>query len=178
MVSKLIVNQHFPRLAEELKSFVAGTNSAAIASYNQVMKITGRMLQQQGKIMPHDKTNARNALRDVQAHMIPPEVPDMTMIRTAFELVLGDLKKEADVCVQNTTKVTGSILDDMIRRLDKRRDKPDLRQLTVNDITDAIMEQISGADIPDEEREKIRENLVGIFQSVSRTSVTKSRGKK
>lgn len=167
IVSQLLENPQFPRLVEQIRAFVDGTNSAAIESYNQVMRITGKLLQRQCKVMPHDKTNAQKALQDVKDHMIPAAVPDMTMIRTAFELLLNDLKKQADEHVKTQAKLTSDIMQDMIRRLDKRHSKPDLRQYTVNEIVESIVEQVDTMDMSDEKKTETREHLLAVFKSVS-----------
>lgn len=167
VVSQLLENPQFPRLVEQIRAFVDGTNSAALETYNQVMKVTGKLLQRQGKIMPHDKTNAQKALQDVKDHMIPAAVPDMTMIRTTFELLLNDLKKQADEHVQSQAKLTNDIMQDMIRRLDKRHNKADLRQYTMYDIVDAIVEQVDTLDMDEQKKNETREHLLAVFKTVA-----------
>lgn len=125
------------------------------------------MLQRQSKIMPHDKTNARNAIKDIKDHIVPPELPEMTMIRTAFEKVLLDLKRQGDEHVKAQTKLTSDMMDDMIHRLEKRHDKPDLRQYTVDDIVDAIVEQVNTMDMTDEKKTETREHLLAFFKTVA-----------
>lgn len=167
VVSQLLTNPYFPQLTQDIRAFIDGTETAALASYNQVMKVTGRMLQRQSKIMPHDKTNARNAIKDIKDHIVPPELPEMTMIRTAFEKVLLDLKRQGDEHVKAQTKLTSDIMDDMIHRLEKRHDKPDLRQYTVDDIVDAIVEQVDTLDMDEQKKNETREHLLAVFKSVA-----------
>lgn len=73
---------------------------------------------------------AKLALKDLRSHMIPPMLPDMVMIRTAFEALLTDLMRQADANVKEQTKLTGEIMENMIRHLEKRQNSFDLKQMS------------------------------------------------
>lgn len=118
------------KLVEQLRAFVDGTESAALGTYRQTLSITGRLLQKQGKTNPRDRTAAKLALKDLRSHMIPPMLPDMVMIRAAFEALLTDLKRQADAHVKEQTKLTGEIMENMIRHLEKRQNSSDLKRMS------------------------------------------------
>lgn len=140
IVSQLIENPYFGKMVQELRAVVDGTNSAAMATYYQVMNIAGKLLNRQAKVLPHDKINAKNALEDVKAHRVPPMLPDMTMVRTSFEQLLSDIVRQARESLEMHDKLTEDIMTNMIHRLEKRHAKPDLRQYTKEDIVEAIVE--------------------------------------
>lgn len=130
IVGQLLEISYFPRLVEQLRAFVDGTESAALGTYRQTLSITGRLLQKQGKTNPRDRMAAKLALKDLRSHMIPPMLSDMVMIRTAFEALLTDLKRQADAHVKEQTKLTGEIMENMIRHLEKRQNSFDLKQMS------------------------------------------------
>lgn len=130
IVGQLLENPYFPQLVEQLRAFVDGTESAALGTYRQTLSITGRLLQKQGKTNPRDRVAAKLALKDLRSHMIPPMLPDMVMIRAAFEALLTDLMRQADAHVKEQTKLTGEIMENMIRHLEKRQNSFDLKQMS------------------------------------------------
>lgn len=167
IVSQLLENPYFPRLVEQLRAFVDGTESAALGTYRQTLSITGRLLQKQGKTNPRDRMAAKLALKDLRSHMIPPMLPDMVMIRAAFEALLSDLMRQADAHVKEQTKLTGDIMENMIRHLEKRQNTFDLKQITIDDLADAIVETVDEAGYPADQREKLREQLTVMFRNVA-----------
>ena len=167
IVSQLLENPYFPQLVEQLRAFVDGTESAALGTYRQTLSITGRLLQKQGKTNPRDRMAAKLALKDLRSHMIPPMLPDMVMIRTAFEALLTDLMRQADAHVKEQTKLTSDIMENMIRHLEKRQNTFDLKQITIEDLADAIVETVDEAGYPADQREKLREQLTVMFRNVA-----------
>ena len=128
---------------------------------------TANLLQKQGKTNPRDKTAARLALKDLRSHMIPPMLPDMVMIRAAFEALLTDLMRQADAHVKEQTKLTGDIMENMIRHLERRQNSFDLKKITIDDLADAIVETVNEAGYPADQREKLREQLTVMFRNVA-----------
>lgn len=167
IVSQLLESPYFPRLVEQLRAFVDGTESAALGTYRQTLSITGRLLQKQGKTNPRDRMAAKLALKDLRSHMIPPMLPDMVMIRAAFEALLSDLMRQADAHVKEQTKLTSDIMENMIRHLEKRQNSFDLKQITIDDLADAIVETVDEAGYPADQREKLREQLTVMFRNVA-----------
>lgn len=167
IVSQLLENPYFPRLVEQLRAFVDGTESAALGTYRQTLRITAKLLQKQGKTNPRDKTAAKLALKDLRSHTIPPMLPDMVMIRTAFEALLTDLMRQADAHVKEQTKLTGDIMENMIRHLERRQNSFDLKKITIDDLADAIVETVNEAGYPADQREKLREQLTVMFRNVA-----------
>ena len=166
IVSQLLENKYFPRLVEEIRCFVDGTNSAGFATYNQVLNINQKLLQHQGKTKPHEKAAAKAAMQELKDRMVPPVVPEMTMIRTAFELVLNDLRRQADEHAKGCAKLTGDIMTDMIQKLEKRKGTLDIKQITINDLSDAIVEQVDVADMDAEQKEKFRSSMLELFSNM------------
>lgn len=167
IVSQLLENPYFPQLVEQLRAFVDGTESAALGTYRQTLRITAKLLQKQGKTNPRDKTAAKLALKDLRSHIVPPMLPDMVMIRTAFEALLTDLMRQANTHVKEQTKLTSDIMEKMIRHLEKRQNSFDLKQITIDDLADAIVETVDEAGYPADQREKLREQLTVMFRNVA-----------
>ena len=92
-------------------------------------------------------------------------LPDMVMIRAAFEALLSDLMRQADAHVKEQTKLTGDIMENMIRHLEKRQNTFDLKQITIDDLTDAIVETVEEAEYPADQREKLRKQLTEMFRN-------------
>lgn len=170
IVSQLLENPYFPQLVEQLRAFVDGTESAALGTYRQTLSITGRLLQKQGKTHPRDKAATKLALKDLRSHMIPPMLPDMVMIRSAFEALLTDLMRQADAHVKEQTKLTSDIMENMIRHLEKRQNTFDLKQITIDDLTDAIVETVEEAGYPADQRDELREQLTEMFRNCAGVS--------
>lgn len=165
IVSQLLENPYFPQLVEQLRAFVDGTESAALGTYRQTLSITGRLLQKQGKMNPRDKAATKLALKDLRSHIVSPMLPDMVMIRAAFEALLTDLMRQADARVKEQTKLTSDIMENMIRHLEKRQNTFDLKQITIDDLTDAIVETVEEAGYPADQRENLRKKLTEMFRN-------------
>ena len=89
------------------------------------------------------------------------------MIRTAFETLLTDLMRQADAHVKEQTKLTGDIMENMIRHLERRQNSFDLKKITIDDLADAIVETVNEAGYPADQREKLREQLTVMFRNVA-----------
>jgi len=170
IVSQLLENPYFPQLVEQLGAFVDGTESAALSTYRQTLSITGRLLQKQGKTHPRDRMVTKLALKDLRSHVFPPMLPDMVMIRTAFEALLTDLKRQADVHVKEQTKLTSDIMENMIRHLEKRQNSFDLKQITIDDLAEAIAETVEEAGYPADKMERLKEQLTEMFRNCAGVS--------
>ena len=165
IVSQLLENPYFSQLVEQLRAFVDGTESAALGTYRQTLNITGRLLQKQGKTHPSDRMAVKLALKDLRSHAVPPMLPDMVMIRTAFEALLTDLMRQADAHVKEQTKLTSDIMENMIQHLEKRQNSFDLKQITIDDLTDAIAETVEEAGYPTDKSEGLKKQLTEMFRN-------------
>ena len=156
-------NPYFAQMVSEIAAFMEGTESTAAATYNGMMKVASKVMYLQGKNHPEDRAAAKAALQDMKNHMIPPMQPDMTMIRSAFENLLADLRRQADEYVQLRANLTSSTMESIIRQLEKRQDGLDLKKITLEDIAGAIAEQLVDTGMPDEKKEGLREKLVEVL---------------
>ena len=114
---------------------------------------------------PRDKAATNFALKDLRSHIVSPMLPDMVMIRAAFEALLTDLMRQADARVKEQTKLTSDIMENMIRHLEKRQNTFDLKQITIDDLTDAIVETVEEAGYPADQRENLRKKLTEMFRN-------------
>ena len=114
---------------------------------------------------PRDKAATKFALKDLRSHIVSPMLPDMVMIRAAFEALLTDLMRQADARVKEQTKLTSDIMENMIRHLEKRQNTFDLKQITIDDLTDAIVETVEEAGYPADQRENLRKKLTEMFRN-------------
>lgn len=116
IVCQLLENPYLPQLVEQLRLFADSTESTALGTYRPTLSIAGGLRQKQCKAHPRDKMATKLALKDPRSHAIPPMRPDMVMIRSAFEALLTDLMRQADAHVKEQTKLTGDIVENMIRK--------------------------------------------------------------
>ncbi len=163
IVSQLLENPYFAQMVSEIAAFMEGTESAAAATYNGIMKVASKVMYLQGKKHPEDRAAAKAALWDMKNHMIPSMQPDMTMIRAAFENLLADLRRQSDEYVQLRASLTSSTMESIIRQLEKRQDGLDLKKITLEDIAGAITEQLVDTGMPDEKKEGLRKKLVEVL---------------
>lgn len=67
--------------------------------------------------------------------------------------------------MKEQTKLTSDIMENMIRHLEKRQNSFDLKQITIDDLADAIVETVDEAGYPADQREKLRKQLTEMFRN-------------
>lgn len=163
IVSQLLESPYCSQLVEQLKALEDGTASAVLGADRQIPSIIGRLLRKQGKARPSDRMATKLALKDLRSHAIPPMLSDMVMILATFEALLTDLMRQADAHVNDQTKLTSNIMGNVIRHLERRQHSFDLKQITIDDLTDAIVEPVEEVGYPANQQDRLREHLLDLF---------------
>lgn len=168
VLNKLLENDDFAILTEQIAQYVDGTNRAGMAVMNKVLQLAGSLVQKQAKTHPLDKAAAVKTYRDIRANMVPPQIPDTAAMENSWARILAYLKQGAEESVANATKLTSDTMGRMIEKLDARKGTFDLHSITIRDITGAITEVVAESGYPDEQKESLRKNLLTMFEAYTK----------
>lgn len=92
------------------------------------------------------------------------------MLQNLFLQIIQDFKNTADFKITESRKATKAILEQFKEELTKGEDSLELKTLTPEDTTTAILHMISGADIPEETVNELESALIQLFTNVKDTS--------
>jgi len=75
---------------------------------------------------------------------------DTTAIQNLFMLIVRDIKEQGETIAADSNAVTAQVLHRLREELSKGQDSLDLRKITAEDLTGAVMRAVSIADIPED----------------------------
>lgn len=75
---------------------------------------------------------------------------DTTAIQNLFMLIVRDIKEQGETIAADSNAVTAQVLQRLREELSKGQDSLDLRKITAEDLTGAVMKAVSIADIPED----------------------------
>lgn len=123
-----------------------------------------------GKEHPEDAVAAKQSALDICSFRTPAITADTNMLQNLFLQIIQDFKNTADFKITESRKATKAILEQFKEELTKGEDSLELKTLTPEDTTTAILHMISGADIPEETVNELESALIQLFTNVKDTS--------
>ena len=147
VLSLLLENPHFPQLLALLARYQKEIVRSGIAAMNQQLTFINSLLLAQAESVPDSAGAATQLAADLRDVRMPVINADTTAIQNLFMLIVRDIKAQGETIAADSNAVTAQVLQRLREELSKGQDSLDLRKITAEDLTGAVMRAVSIADI-------------------------------
>ena len=150
VLNLLLENPHFPQLLALLARYQNKIVRSGIAAMNQQLTFINSLLLAQAESVPDSAGAATQLAADLKGVRMPVINADTTAIQNLFMLIVRDIKEQGETIAADSNAVTAQVLQRLREELSKGQDSLDLRKITAEDLTGAVMRAVSIADIPED----------------------------
>lgn len=150
VLNLLLENPHFPQLLALLARYQNEIVRSGIAAMNQQLTFINSLLLAQAESVPDSAGAATQLAADLRGVCMPVINADTTAIQNLFMLIVRDIKEQGETIAADSNAVTVQVLQRLREELSKGQDSLDLRKITAEDLTGAVMRAVSIADIPED----------------------------
>ena len=150
VLNLLLENPHFPQLLALLARYQNEIVRSGIAAMNQQLTFINSLLLAQAESVPDSAGAATQLAADLRGVRMPVINADTTAIQNLFMLIVSDIKEQGETIAADSNAVTAQVLQRLREELSKGQDSLDLRKITAEDLTGAVMKAVSIADIPED----------------------------
>lgn len=150
VLNLLLENPHFPQLLALLARYQKEIVRSGIAAMNQQLTFINSLLLAQAESVPDSAGAATQLAADLRGVRMPVINADTTAIQNLFMLIVRDIKEQGETIAADSNAVTSQVLQRLREELSKGQDSLDLRKITAEDLTGAVMRAVSIADIPED----------------------------
>lgn len=150
VLNLLLENPHFPQLLALLARYQKEIVRSGIAAMNQQLTFINSLLLAQAESVPDSAGAATQLAADLKGVRMPVINADTTAIQNLFMLIVRDIKEQGETIAADSNAVTAQVLQRLREELSKGQDSLDLRKITAEDLTGAVMRAVSIADIPED----------------------------
>ena len=150
VLNLLLENPHFPQLLALLARYQNEIVRSGIAAMNQQLTFINSLLLAQAESVPDSAGAATQLASDLRGVRMPVINADTTAIQNLFMLIVRDIKEQGETIAADSNAVTAQVLQRLREELSKGQDSLDLRKITAEDLTGAVMKAVSIADIPED----------------------------
>ena len=150
VLNLLLENPHFPQLLALLARYKKEIVRSGIAAMNQQRTFINSLLLEQAESVPDSAGAATQLAADLRDVHMPVINADTTAIQNLFMLIVRDIKEQGETIAADSNAVTAQVLQRLREELSKGQDSLDLRRITAEDLTGAVMRAVSIADIPED----------------------------
>lgn len=150
VLNLLLENPHFPQLLALLARYQKEIVRSGIAAMNQQLTFINSLLLAQAESVPDSAGAATQLAADLRDVHMPVINADTTAIQNLFMLIVRDIKEQSETIAADSNAVTAQVLQRLREELSKGQDSLDLRKITAEDLTGAVMRAVSIADIPED----------------------------
>ena len=150
VLNLLLENPHFPQLLALLARYQNEIVRSGIAAMNQQLTFINSLLLEQAESVPDSAGAATQLAADLRGVRMPVINADTTAIQNLFMLIVRDIKEQGETIAADSNAVTVQVLQRLREELSKGQDSLDLRKITAEDLTGAVMRAVSIADIPED----------------------------
>ncbi len=162
ILNLLLENPRFPQLMALLSRYQNEIVRSGIAAMNQQLSFVSSLLLDQTAASPDSADAAKQATHDIQAIRTPMINADTTAIQNLFMQIVKDIKSQSETAIGDSKAATAEILERLRQELTKGQDSLDLRNLSAEDLTAAVMRTIGTTGIS----EKTLKGLGTAYQKV------------
>ena len=150
MLNLLLENPHFPQLLALLSRYQNEIVKSGIAAMNQQLTFINSLLLEQTECVPDSADAATQLASDLRNIRMPVINADTSAIQNLFMLIVKDIKSQGEAIAADSNAVTAEVLRRLREELSKGQDSLDLRKITAEGLTAAVMRAISIADVSEE----------------------------
>ena len=151
IVCQLLESTKFAALTNLLANYQKEVFATGMAAMNQNIDFLRSLMLGQARLVPEDKAAASAVASDLQSLKLPPVSVDTAMIQNVFNQVLHELRENTESHLKESTTATKETLEQFRRNLTKGQDNFDLRTLTPEDITSAVLMMVPEGALPEKE---------------------------
>lgn len=151
IVCQLLESTKFAALTNLLANYQKEVFATGMAAMNQNMELLRSLMLGQARLVPEDKAAASAVASDLQSLKLPPVSVDTAMIQNVFNQILHELREKTESHLKGSTTATKETLEQFRRNLIKGQDNFDLRTLTPEDITSAVLMMVPEGALPEKE---------------------------
>ena len=155
ILNLLLENPRFPQLTALLARYQNEVVKSGIAAMNQQLSFLSSLLLDQAEKIPDSAESARQAAQDISAIRTPIINADTTAIQNVFMLIVRDIKAQGESIVTDSKAASAEVMQKLRKELSKGQDSPDLRNLTAEDLTAAVMKTIAATGISEGNRQRL-----------------------
>ena len=143
ILNLLLENPRFPQLTALLARYQNEVVKTGIAAMNQQLSFLSSLLLDQAENVPDSAESARQAAQDISAIHTPIINADTTAIQNVFMLIVRDIKAQGETIVTDSKAASAEVMQKLRKELFKGQNSSDLRNLTAEDLTAAVIKTIS-----------------------------------
>ena len=151
IVCQLLESTKFAALTNLLANYQKEVFATGMAAMNQNIDFLRSLMLGQARLVPEDKAAASAVANDLQSLKLPPVSVDTAMLQNVFNQVLHELRENTESHLKESTTATKETLEQFRRNLTKGQDNFDLRTLTPEDITSAVLMMVPEGALPENE---------------------------
>ena len=151
IVCQLLESTKFAALTNLLANYQKEVFATGMAAMNQNIDFLRSLMLGQARLVPEDKAAASAVASDLQSLKLPPVSVDTAMLQNVFNQVLHELRENTESHLKESTTATKETLEQFRRNLTKGQDNFDLRTLTPEDITSAVLMMVPEGALPENE---------------------------
>jgi len=151
IVCLLLESTKFAALTNLLANYQKEVFATGMAAMNQNMDFLRSLMLGQARLVPEDKAAASAVASDLQSLKLPPVSVDTAMIQNVFNQILHELREKTESHLKESTTATRATLEQFRKNLTKGQDTIDLRTLTPEDITSAVLMMVPAGALPEKE---------------------------
>ena len=150
ILNQLLENPRFPLLTALLARYQNEIVKSGIAAMNQQLSFINALLLDQAEVYPDSADAARRAAHDVEAVCTPVINADTTAIQNLFMKIVRDIKNQGGTAAAGSQAATAGVLGQLRQELSKGQDSVDLRTLTAEDLTAAVIRVVGTTGISEQ----------------------------
>ena len=151
IVCQLLESAKFAALTNLLANYQKEVFATGMAAINQNMDFLRSLMLGQARLVPEDRAAASAVASDLQSLKLPPVSVDTAMIQNVFNQILHELREKTESHLKESMTATRETLEQFRRNLTKGQDAVDLRTLTPEDITSAVLMMVPEGALPEKE---------------------------
>ena len=151
IVCQLLESTKFAALTNLLANYQKEVFATGMAAMNQNMDFLRSLMLGQARLVPEDRAAASAVASDLQSLKLPPVSVDTAMIQNVFNQILHELREKTESHLKESITATRETLEQFRRNLTKGQDAVDLRTLTPEDITSAVLMMVPEGALPEKE---------------------------
>ncbi|MDO4961939.1 MAG: helix-turn-helix transcriptional regulator [Eubacteriales bacterium] len=163
IVSQLLENPHFAMLTNMLAKYQDETFITGMMAMNQNIDYLRSFILGQKSPNPDDKEAAHAVADELQALKVPATAVDTTAIQNLFNQVVRDIRKNAESHAAEHKAATKETLDQFYKALKKGQDDPNIKSITPEQTTEAILAMVPEGTFSEEKLQSLESALTAIF---------------
>lgn len=163
IVSQLLESPKFAALTNLLANYQKEVFATGMAAMNQNIDFLRSLMLGQARFVPEDKAVASAVASDLQSFKLPPVSVDTAMIQNVFNQLLHELREKTESHLKESTTATKETLEHFRRNLTKGQDAFNLRTLTPEYVSDAVLRMVPEGSFPEAALHQLGDALTGLL---------------